>query len=202
MVAKPNPEISRYRSDLLEPSTVLELLLLDDLFIITSKLCLLLQSDCKDFKAKHDVVDQTLITVKEMSEDQNHARFKSLKKSLALMKKLHNFNPESIISKQLRVDNSVTVEHFYSSTTVPFIKALVEMKGAFSLDNIPVSRAMTCLNPDKISKENDEKFLDYGKNDILMLYDFYGKQRNDIFEGRRVTSLPILACAADSLVAQ
>ena len=165
-------------------------------------MCLLLQSDCKDFKAKHDIVDQTFMMVKEMSEDQNHAGFESLKKSLALMKKLHNFNPESIISKQLRVDNSVTVEHFYSSTTVPFIKALVEMKGAFSLDNIPVSRAMTCLNPDKISKENDEKFLDYGKNDILMLYDFYGKQRNDIFEGRRVTSLPILAYAADSLVAQ
>ena len=43
---------------------------------------------------------------------------------------------------------------------------------------------MTCLNPDKIPKENDEKFLDYGKNDISTLYDFYGKQRNDIYEGR------------------
>ena len=43
---------------------------------------------------------------------------------------------------------------------------------------------MTCLNPDKIPKENDEKFLDYGKNDISTLYDFYGKQRDDIFQGR------------------
>ena len=60
------------------------------------------------------------------------------------------------------------------------------MKGAFSLDNLPVLRAMTCLNSDKILKENDEKFLDYGKNDISMLYDFYGKQRDDIFEGREL----------------
>ena len=43
------------------------------------------------------------------------------------------------------------------------------MKGMFSLDNLPVLRAMTCLNPDEIPKENDEKFLDYGKNDISML---------------------------------
>ena len=89
--------------------------------------------------------------------------------------------------------------HFYSSATVPFIKALiVEMKSTFSLNNL----AMTCLNPDKILKENDEKFLDYGKNDISALYGFYGKQRDDVFEGRRVTSLSILACRADSLAAE
>ena len=166
-------------------------------------MCLLLQSDRKDFRAIHDVVEQTLITLKEMLEDQNHAGFKSLKKSPALMEKLCNFNAESIVSKRLRVDNSVMVEHFYSSTAVPFIKALiVEMKGAFSLDNLPVLRAMMCLNPDKMPKENDEKFLDYDKNDISTLYDIYGKQRDDVFEGRRVTSLPILACTADSLAAE
>ena len=169
-------EISGYWSDLLEPSTVLELPILDDILTIISKLCLLLQSDCKDFRAIHDVVEQTLITMKEMLEDQNHAGFKSLKKSPALMEKLCNFNAESIVSKWLRVDSSVTVEHFYSSTTFSFIKALiVEMKCAFSLDNLPVLRAMTCLNPDKIPKENDEKLLDYGKNDFSKSYDFYEK---------------------------
>ena len=119
------------------------------------------------------------------------------------MEKLCNFSAESIVSKRLRVDNGVTVEHFYSSTSVLFIKALiVEMKVAFSLDNLPVLKTMTCLNPDKIPKENDEKFLDYGKNYISALYDFYGKQRDDVFEGRKVTSLSILACTADSLAAE
>ena len=99
LVAKPNPEISGYRSDLLEPSMVLELSLLDDILTIISKLCLLLQSDRKDFRAIHDVVEQTLITLKEMSEDQNHAGFESLKKSPALMEKLCNFNAKSIGSK-------------------------------------------------------------------------------------------------------
>ena len=74
------------------------------------------------------------------------------------------------------------VEHFYSSTSVPFIKALiVEKKRAFSPDNLPVLRAMTYLNPDKIPKENDEKFLDYGKNDISMLYNFFFASRGMIF---------------------
>ena len=44
--------------------------------------------------------------------------------------------------------------------------------------------------------------MDYGKNDISTLYDFYGKQRDDIYEGRWVTSLPILVCTADSLAAE
>ena len=58
------------------------------------------------------------------------------------------------------------------------------------------------MNPDKIPKENDKKFLDFSKNDISTFYDFYGKQRDDVFEGRRVTSLSILACRADSLAAE
>ena len=180
LVAKPNPEISGYWSELLEQRTVLELPLLDDILTAISNLCQLLQSDRKDFRAIHDVVKQTLITLKEMSEDQNHAGFGSLKKPPALLEKLRNFNAGSILSKRLPVDNSVTVEHFHSSTTVPFIKALiVEMKGAFSLYNLPVLRAMTCFNPDKIPKENDKKFLDYGEIDISTLYDLYGFFRVD-----------------------
>lgn len=58
------------------------------------------------------------------------------------------------------------------------------------------------LNPDKIPNEIDEKFLDYGKNDISMLYDFYGKERNGVFKGRQVASLMILACTVDSMVAE
>ena len=76
------------------------------------------------------------------------------------------------------------------------------MKGAFSLDNLPLLRPMTSLNPEKIPKENGEKFLDFGKNAISTLYDFNGTQGDDIFKGRRVTSLPILACTADSVAAE
>ena len=37
---------------------------------------------------------------------------------------------------------------------------------------------------------------------IFQCYDFYGKQSDDVFEGRRVTSLPILACTADLFVVE
>ena len=66
LVAKPNPEISRYQSDLLEPSRVLDLMLLDDILTIISRLCLLLQSNGKNFRATQDIVEQTLITLKEI----------------------------------------------------------------------------------------------------------------------------------------
>ena len=125
MVAKLKPEISGYWSELLEPSTVLELALFSDILTITSKLCLLLESHHKDFRVIHDVVEQSLITLTEMSEDQNHAGFESLKKSPVLMEKISNFNAEIIVSKRLLVDNSVTVEHFFSSITVLFIKARI-----------------------------------------------------------------------------
>ena len=51
LVAKLNPEFGRYQTDLLELTTVLKLLILDDILTITSKLCLLLQPDHKDFRA-------------------------------------------------------------------------------------------------------------------------------------------------------
>ena len=76
------------------------------------------------------------------------------------------------------------VEHSCSSTTALFIKALIEeMKGAFSLKNLPVLRATPSLNLDKIPKEN-VKFLDYGENDNSTLFDFYDKKRDDVSEGR------------------
>ena len=61
---------------------------------------------------------------------------------------------------------------------------------------------MTSLNPEKIPKENGEKSLDFGKNAISTLYDFNSTQGDAIFKGRRVTSLPILACTADSVAAE
>ena len=128
LVAKLNPKISRYQLDRLTPSTALELALLDYILTIIFKLCQLLKSDRKDFRAMHYILDQTLITLKEMSEDENHAGFESLKKSPALMENISNFNAESIVSKQLRVDSSVAVEHFYSSTTVPFITAIIDSR--------------------------------------------------------------------------
>ena len=48
----------------------------------------------------------------------------------------------------------------------------------FSLENIPVLRSMTYLNPDTIPKENEENSLNYGEN-ISTLCNFHGKQGED-----------------------
>ena len=52
------------------------------------------------------------------------------------------------------------------------------MRHMFSLENIPVLRSMTYLNPDTIPKENEENSLNYGEN-ISTLCDFHGKQGED-----------------------
>ena len=71
------------------------------------------------------------------------------------------------------------MEYFFSSTAVPIIKVLIaEMRHMFSLENIPVLRSMTYLNPDIIPKENEENSLNYGEN-ISTLCNFHGKQGED-----------------------
>ena len=68
------------------------------------------------------------------------------------------------------------MEYFFSSTIIKVL--IAEMRHMFSLENIPVLRSMTYLNPDTIPKENEENSLNYGEN-ISTLCNFHGKQSED-----------------------
>ena len=68
------------------------------------------------------------------------------------------------------------MEYFFSSTIIKVL--IAEMRHMFSLENIPVLRSMTYLNPDTIPKENEENSLNYGEN-ISTLCNFHGKQGED-----------------------
>ena len=56
-----NAEWIGYRSSLLKPTTVFQITFLEDVLLITNGLCLLLQSDKKDFAAISIAVNSTLV---------------------------------------------------------------------------------------------------------------------------------------------
>ena len=56
-----NAEWIGYRSSLLKPTTVFQITFLEDVLSITNGLCLLLQSDKKDFGAISIAVNSTLV---------------------------------------------------------------------------------------------------------------------------------------------
>ena len=60
------------------------------------------------------------------------------------------------------------MEYFFSSTIIKVL--IAEMRHMFSLENIPVLRSMTYLNPDTIPKENEENSLNYGENFNIMQF--------------------------------
>ena len=54
---KQKPEVGGYRATLLQPNKIMQIALLDDVLSTTSALCLLLQSDKKDFGSVNRVVN-------------------------------------------------------------------------------------------------------------------------------------------------
>ena len=71
LVKNNNPEWIGYRSELLKESTIYQITFLEDVLSVTNILCLLLQSDRKDFGAISRVVDTTISTLKNMHDDPN-----------------------------------------------------------------------------------------------------------------------------------
>ena len=68
---KQKPEVEGYRAMLLQPNTIMQIVLLDDVLSTTGALCLLLQSDKKDFEAVNRVVNFTVSRLKTMIADEN-----------------------------------------------------------------------------------------------------------------------------------
>ena len=98
---KQKPEVEGYHATLLQPNTIMQIALLDDVLSTTSALCLLLQSDKKDFGAVNGAVNFTVSRLETMIADKNADIFDSLKKSSNLYR-VNCFNKQPLISFQTR----------------------------------------------------------------------------------------------------
>ena len=72
---KQKPEVEGYCATLLQPNTILQIALLDDVISTTSALCLLLQSDKEDFGAVNRAVNFTVTRLETMITDKECQHF-------------------------------------------------------------------------------------------------------------------------------
>ena len=195
---KQKPEVEGYHATLLQPNTIMQIALLDDVLSTTSALCLLLQSDKKDFGAVNGAVNFTVSRLETMIADKNADIFDSLKKSSNLYR-VNCFNKQPLISFQTRkrslIDTENEVNYFHHKTAIPFLKALIkEIRDAFNLDNLPVLLAITALDLHGTPSKEDDSFDSHGNDKIETLFNFYGKTQGDVYDGHRTSSPALLLC--------
>ena len=138
LVKNCNAEWIGYRSSLLKPTTVFQITFLKDVLLVTNGLCLLLNSDKKDFGAVSWAVNSTLVILEEIKEDVDSIYLKSFKQSEDMIKRVLLIEMRSTVAggtrKQSRIDASITRLEFHSSTIHPFTDALMkEITYAFDL---------------------------------------------------------------------
>ena len=84
-------------------------------------------------------------------------------------------------------DHNLTKDIFRKKVIKPFIDELIkEMKNAFDISNLPVLNAFLKLDPQKIPDNDSLLFENYGVEEMTLLHNFYGKGKEDSFQGRTV----------------
>ena len=97
-------------------------------------------------------------------------------------------------------DHNLTKDIFHKKDIKPFIDELIkEMKNAFCILNLPDLNAFQKLDPQKITDKDSLLFENYGVEEVTLWHNFYGKGKEDSFQGRTVqtdalydTQLPCL----------
>lgn len=67
------------------------------------------------------------------------------------------------------------------------------------MSSIAPVEGLLALDPQSIPNEEDSDCLKYGEDAINVVYHHYGNPKEDSFEGRTITSAPILKCTKESL---
>ena len=82
----------------------------------------------------------------------------------------------------------------------PFITALVaEISRAFDLSELPVLQALLTLDPKSYPYTESEEFQTSGNNSLRILYNYYGNDASNEFQGRFTKSDRLLKCPCDAL---
>ena len=199
-----NAEWLGYRSTLLEAKTVLEITFLEDVLSITNALCLLLQSDRKDFGAISRAVESTLTTLNNIKSDPNSPNLKSFKQSADIIQRKSTLDMRETVAgntrKKSRINTDISMEDFHTSVIQPFVKALSdEIASAFDLSNLPILNAFLKIEPSCIPTKSDISFTEFGTSELKALFEFYGKDAVDKYQGKITRAEKIITCQLSSL---
>ena len=124
--------------------------------------------------------------------DTNH--LKNFNNANKIIEKIKVYERQNIVSSGTRKcqkqDYNLTKDIFHKKVTRPFLNQLVkEMKNAFDISNLPVLNAFLKLNPQKIPDKDSLLFENYGMEEVTLLHNFYGKGKEESFQGRTEDAL-------------
>ena len=179
---KQKPEVEGYCATLVQPNTIIQIALLDNVLSRTSALYLLLQFDKKDFGAFNQAVNFTVSRLETTIADKNANIFDSFKKSSDLIDRVNNFNKQPLIlfqtCKRLMIDTENEVNDFHHKTAIPFLKALIEeIRDTFNSDILSVLLAVMVLDRQDIPSKEYDSFDSHGNGKIETLFNFCSKTR-------------------------
>ena len=127
----------------------MQIAMLEDVLSVTSGLCLLLQSDRKDFSSIQRAVKQTIDSLSSMRDDESHVLLSAFAKSTDIIEKIQAYKHEKMVSKHTRtkskIDIQLSVSSFHRTVSRPFLTALIkEIAAAFDITDLPIVEAILC----------------------------------------------------------
>ena len=125
----------------------------------------------------------------EENIDTNH--LKNFNNANEIIEKIEIYERQNIVSsgtrKRPKQDHKLTKDIFHKKVIKPFIDELIkEMENAFDISNLTVLNAFLKLDPQKIPDKDSLLFENYGVEEVTLLHNFYGKGKEDSFQGRTV----------------
>ena len=174
MSKNPNSKWVSYQSNLLISSTVFQITFLKDILSVTNILCLILQSDRKNFAAVSWTVKSTIAILEDIQNNVNSTHLQNFKKTDEIIQKLSAIEMHTIASgttrKKHKIDTVAWTNEFHKKVIGPFITALVaEISQVFHLSEFPVLQALLTLDPKAFPDTGSEEFQTYRNNSLRIL---------------------------------
>ena len=123
-----NSEWVTYRLKSLISLTVFQITFLEDILLVTNILCLILQSDRKDFAAVSRAVKSTIAILEDIQNNINSTYLQNFKKADKIIQKLSTIEMCTTVSgttrKKHKIDTVASTNEFQEKVIKPFTTAL------------------------------------------------------------------------------
>ena len=197
-------DITGYRNMLMKHRIVFCLYLTTDILAVMNTLFLALQKQGSLLVDIKQMVEITTDTLRKLLVTNTPSEFTDI---LSPRKSSYANNQHfiNIISdfqaqrKNLRSHFSQTnINNFHACVAIPIIKQLIlEIEEAFNTTDFPVIDAFQAFDPRNIPKDLPSG---YGEKEIDLIYDFYGSNNINIFQGQRNEATAIIKCSKENFI--
>ena len=199
-------DLRGYRNMLMEHRIIFCLCLTTDILAVMNTLSLALQKQGSLLVDIKQMVEITTDTLRKLSMTNTPSEFTDI---LSPRKSSYTNNQHfiNIISdfqaqrKNLRSHFSQTsINDFHARVTISIIKQLIlEIEEAFNTTDFPVMDVFQAFDPRNIPKDLPSGC---GEKEIDLIYDFYGSNKINIFQGQRNEATAIIKCSKENFIDQ